>query len=591
MNVIVSAAPKRLAVTQAMVEDFLCDPVMGAKVILGYDLDAFQKARLRYYWWVPNGVDSSGYSSGKTIVDWIYIALRCLLIPGHHAGVYYPTFETGKLSFWTYYRACQSPIFRAQMGRTDENGESEGKTKSEGAACFKAFYRNGSQTLMPAPSFVKDAHTQASLRLNTLLVEEWTHVDAMGDGINKQLLGRVSRPSWNQHHPIWANHIHFTAPAKESNHPGYPRYQGISRKVRTGNPSFFAITYSHRDFSDLKCHTGKTFREEYRVESQIAQMKTSLPDSEWLAEGLGVWSESGQVFYTEGALGACVDAGVSRGVLPLVGRRQHKDDSPENYYFMGADPAPAQGEKSDSGGLVIIRAKRREGWEAYRKDSPEAWYVDAVYARRVRNVSVRQWSGLMHSLNRRFSLVKIAMDPGGGGQWIKKELAETKQLIDGQEIEVTPIVSPDDVTVADGNFSLMMVQRGDSGIESIWPGMQGDDVMVDRQHTVMQEALTHAWIGFPRRHGEVPRDEMIGWGEELVWASKGLAETLNQFLAIGVKTKADGTLDLTKNVARRFSARGKKDFVSATLNAYTAFLVWLKNGEGEDEEEDVQFMG
>src|SRR5690348_9302758 len=81
MNVITPAIPKRLTVTQTMMEDFLCDPVLAAKVILGLDLDAFQRCRLRYMWWIPELIDCSGFSSGKTIVDWAYIQLRCILIP------------------------------------------------------------------------------------------------------------------------------------------------------------------------------------------------------------------------------------------------------------------------------------------------------------------------------------------------------------------------------------------------------------------------------------------------------------------------------------------------------------------------------
>jgi len=604
MDVYVPAVPKRLTITLPMIEDFLIDPVMGAKVITGYDLDVFQAARLRYYWWVPHGIDSSGYSSGKTIVDWIYIALRCTLISDHHAGVYYPTFQNMKDTFWQYYSSCRAPIWRAQLGRLDEEGEEEGSSKSRGPSCFKAFYRNGSQTWMPAPSFVQDAKAQASLRLNTLLVEEWPQVDAMGQGINKQLSGRVTRPCYNQYHPIWCNHIHLTAPAKDSTHPGYARYKENRREVRRGDPSFFDISYCYKDHSDLPCHNGKTFREEFRIESNLKMRKVHLSENEWLGDVLGVWGESGRTFYTPEMLDAAVQLGKSRNLTVIISRQQDAP-GPETFYFAGVDPAPAQGPKSDDGAIIVLRARSRheisrlgdDDSQRLMLDSPAEWIVDTVYARRVRDVSIRQWSGMIHHLHRRFGFAKIGVDHGGGGQWVKKELGERRQLIDNVETDCTPIVTPEDITVADGYFILTMMACKDASVESIWPDMQDPGVLVDRQHTVMMEALNNQWLALPMPYKEamsIPaiRQSCIGFGEERMWAWRCLTDLQSQFIGITVLTKEDGTFSLTRHGARQFISKGKKDFVSAILIAWTAFLIWLKNNSGEQVGHDeVMFSG
>src|ERR1039457_1078370 len=92
--------PPGLRVTHDMWVSMLCDPVMAAFVIFGVRLDGFQAARLRYYWWVQNVIDSSGITSGKTIVDFLFLSLRCILIPNQEVAIYYPSFETGKTSFW-----------------------------------------------------------------------------------------------------------------------------------------------------------------------------------------------------------------------------------------------------------------------------------------------------------------------------------------------------------------------------------------------------------------------------------------------------------------------------------------------------------
>lgn len=304
-----------------MWEDFLCDPVLAARVIMGYTLDAFQAARLRYYWWVLNVIDSSGFSSGKTIVDWIWANLRCVLIPERQVGVYYPVFETGKNSFWRYYRDCSASIFRAQIGRTDEMGEDGGAGRTEGSACFKAYFRNGSTLFMPAPSFMRAAATQASMRFNDIIVEEWTHIDASSTGIDDQLIGRVTHPTWNQHHPVWGNHFVFSAPAKSQRHPSYRRFRQHQKRVESGDPSYACLGYSYKDYSTLRAHTGKTFQEEYRIESTIAARRNVSP-GDWLGEGLGIWASTGTGWFSEDALAACREAASRRGLLACTSRAQ-----------------------------------------------------------------------------------------------------------------------------------------------------------------------------------------------------------------------------------------------------------------------------
>lgn len=324
MNIHVSGGPpKHLRITQQMIADLVWDPVMAAKVLMGFELDVFQKARLRMYWHCPFLMDSSGFSTGKTITDFAYIALRCLLMESHRAGVYYPVFEQGKSTFWTYFKEVKHPIFQAHMGRMDEKGEEDGKSKSQGAACFKAFYKNGSETWMPAPSFTKDAMTQASFRFNTLLVEEWTHVDSSSDGINKQLIGRTTKPgAYNEEHPVWMNHIHFTAPAQTRVHPGFARYKEHADAVKKADPCTATLSFCYKDHSHLTCRTGKTFSREYRNQPVISKLKASLPASQFIAEGLGIWWLNCKGWFSEEMIQTCIQVGEARGIEPLLGAMQ-----------------------------------------------------------------------------------------------------------------------------------------------------------------------------------------------------------------------------------------------------------------------------
>lgn len=55
--------------TQTQLEAFFFDPVMAARVLLGVQLDVFQRVRLRFYWFFPECMDSSGVGTGKTVVQ------------------------------------------------------------------------------------------------------------------------------------------------------------------------------------------------------------------------------------------------------------------------------------------------------------------------------------------------------------------------------------------------------------------------------------------------------------------------------------------------------------------------------------------
>ena len=330
MNIITPSLPARLRITQDQWTELLTDPVMAAEILLGIKLDIFQACRLRIYWWYPEVIDSSGFSSGKTIVDWVFTVLRAILLPDQHIAVYYPVFETGKRSYWLYMNSCRSRYFHAHLGRVDEKGDDSGAGKIEGGGGHRAFFRNGSIIHLPPPSFMKRSATQASLRLNTLLVEEGTHIDDLwgngeaggqrSSGIDEQLKGRCSRQSWNQHHPIWCNHILLTAPAKTQLHPGFPRYESLQRDVDRGNPSTMTCTFNYKDYSGRRCHSGKTFREEYRVQATINSLKRSMGKAEFMGEGLGLWARSGIGWFTEVMLLNAVDLGRRRGLLPMVGR-------------------------------------------------------------------------------------------------------------------------------------------------------------------------------------------------------------------------------------------------------------------------------
>lgn len=323
--------PSTLNISQAQWETLLCDPVQAAWCILGVTLDAFQADRLRYYWWVQNVIDSSGVGSGKTIVIFIFLILRCVLLPKQKCAIYYPTFGTGKNEFWNYFAQfvlANRGVFTSQLGnplKAKSGEEVEGDGTVHGPDCYKAYFLNGNQLLMPAPSFMKDAVTQASLSLNTLVVEEWAHIDASSEGIDKQLIDRARAETWNQHHPIWGNHILLSSHAQTRLHPAAKRYGKHERKVAAGDPTYANISFSFKDYSNLWMSPGRTFKQERRIEATIENKRNTSSKSDFLGQYLGIWGENADAFFSEASILQAIAAGKRMGLLPIVSARQWEE--------------------------------------------------------------------------------------------------------------------------------------------------------------------------------------------------------------------------------------------------------------------------
>ncbi len=310
--------------SQMMWEDFLWDPCIAAKVIMGLEFDAFQQNRLRYMWFMKELEDHSSFSTGKTLVNFCFCNLRCILIPDHECAVYYPTFENGKKAFWPEFDRAKkrSEFFRAQLGRMDELGEKSGGQIVRGGSGYSAFYKNGNTLYMPAPGHKGDGETQASLRFNTIIFDEWPNIDGLGQSINKQLKDRATRQCFNQHHPIWGNKTIFTAPPRSKMHPSHRRHADMLKEARSGSPDVAVITYSFKDLSNLKSARGKSYAAEYRMLSQI---KSKLRSNEERPTAIGIWEACGKGWYSEASVERAVSLGGKRGVVPVLSKANYEN--------------------------------------------------------------------------------------------------------------------------------------------------------------------------------------------------------------------------------------------------------------------------
>ena len=371
-NLTVSAGQTRVAkhlkITSAMVDDFLIDPVLGCYVIFGQKLDVFQAVRMRYYWWCPDVIDSSGLGTGKSLCFWLFMNLRCVVLGDQWVSAYYQRFESLKSIYWQNYdkfNSRQAPLFAAQLGKLDVEGDPDGKDESKGPSCYKQYFKNDSISFGPAPDWVRGATGQAGLTFNVIGVDEWTKVEDMAksgkvvnekgsvvSGIDQQVIGRVRRRCWNQDHPIWCNHRVFMATAESMNHPGYSNYAKHLKECESGNPNFAVFTSSFKDFSNLPTENNIRFEDVPRqvtsAEGQVTSVmerqlvsdkgkpfKAVVPDwktlytlnnrytrAHWLREGCGIWARETQGWYSEADLQRCVAAGVADNLQPELQRSE-----------------------------------------------------------------------------------------------------------------------------------------------------------------------------------------------------------------------------------------------------------------------------
>ncbi len=588
IDIYVPSIPSHWKITQGMTEDFIHNPALACKVLLAKDQDVYQSSRMKLSWWSPRFMDSSGFSSAKTIGLFDLACLRAMIMEDHHIGVYYQIFSTGQQTFWSYFGPAmmRSPYFRHYMGKMDINGEDGDGTGSErkGPSCWVANFRNGSKILMPAPSFLQDAKTQASIRLNDLFIDEWTKIEATGStGIDDQLIGRATRACYNQEHPFWCNKQGFLATAEDASHPAFKRYQEFLEEVKLGNPDYVLLNYSYKDYSP-------EFRQ-YRENRVLKDLRKRKTEQGFIQEGLGFWGKTGRKWYSQDMIDAAREKGRYRRVMPLTSRDEDTDpDQPKVFFFEGIDPSKADDKKADDGAKVILRAKQRT--KEVSQDVTD-WQLDWSYAYKVRKADAQQWASIIHKKDVAFNLAGIMMDSQGGGNWIRPELGKVKLNVAGKDEKHTPIACIEDSgdIMIHARFILSMFKIKDRRVDKLFGHMKlsSPDNLVDAAHSEFFEAWEKGYFGLPPKLSELTEEQMKGWSQERIWACTLLEVMAQQLTRVTVETEPDGTIMLTKNGARKFKVlRGRKDFAYAAMYAYLRFLCWLKGLEqdGEVPEED-----
>ena len=164
----------------------------------------------------------------------------------------------------------------------------------------------------------------------------------------------------------------------------------------------------------------------------------------------GVWEHGTEDWYDSQAIKGCR----SRSV-PVLSRR----DGEASVFGLGWDTAPGTSRKSDLNAGVIWRAQPVSA--GYRSMSGlleirgRLWRLSPCWGVSVRGRTAGELSGIIHRAYQRFHFRRGVLDPGGGGDWVLKELWKPRQYFDGREHDVTGLCTPEQANLYQGAMPIL----------------------------------------------------------------------------------------------------------------------------------------
>ena len=551
-------------IQSSLARRLIANPVMALKVLLGADLDTFQAARFRHWWFCPTVMDHSGVSTGKSEMAFFFVFLRLMLLPlaaprkPRIVSVYYQSQGTAEEVFLPkveeYVR--KSRVFenqiRLQHGR---------KLWSTHKNVIVIQMREGGWCEIPAGDFMKDSQNAASKRFNDLIVDEGAMIDQLGKGINKQLLQRNTRECFNPNHPVHANHTLFLGHAEGPEHVYHKRYAGIRNAVRKrGSQNHCTITSSYRDF------TGE-FRRRFGqdvTKKAGEQYLTDLDAAEHAQIYDGLWARGTKGLYSETMRDL---------VLRMDLAAQLRREDQETLYHLGWDTAPGLTPGSDLCAGVVTAATRvpmiKDPGPGYMVIKDTLWFVRVVYAVFLPyGADVDQKAGLVHRLHLAFGFSGITIDNRGGGVEVYMKLRESRQFINNEWVQVTGLCMPKDAF----NYPLAqpIVSFYDRG-EALFVPWFGEKYVsdntgpIDYAHSQMKAIMRKGEVAWPSGPSKRDAVSLASMGHEHATILGNIEKTLGQFGNIGQKVDKNGAPVVSEKGFQKFENKGKKDGAMAAI--------------------------
>lgn len=275
--------------TAMMVDDCLHDPVLGAKVLLGYTVPPHFELRLWGMWLRPFMVDSSGFGTAKSLGIAIVSALRAILIEGRVVGICSKTKAQGELVHQYFDRWIDSSaIFRSQV-RIGTGGK---LAATHGSSHWSTKFRNGSELRTITPDFARGAEKAGSEDWHDGMFDEWTKYPDI-NAFQRQLMTRVRKPvlpPYSAGDPIFANHIYMGGTAKYQWHPCYKIVKEYEEAMHKGS-----LDDEHQSWNYH--HIPEKFRHLINLKN-IIRLERDMAKDQVAQEIHGKWTRDSMGYYS-----------------------------------------------------------------------------------------------------------------------------------------------------------------------------------------------------------------------------------------------------------------------------------------------------
>jgi len=543
---------KRSAWSRQMITDFQNDICIFVSVVLEDKMPPpFQRLRLREMAEKRFFLDLSGVNVGKTRNAAHYVAWRASCFgnaddidAGQEIAILSHTFRGAKLVFdyvegWYYTR----PEFRKQFK----------KKPIHAPDIWTAEFKNNSSIRVLPSNIVRLSEGLAGERWNVVIVDEITKFPP--NIISSKIDTRVNRP-----HEKLSLLLGNSVPEKIlQNHTIY-----LGNACWTFSPIY-------REILGNIVEKAKDKDSDYGFQSWNY---TAIP-KDW-EKALGVdekltkkhHSEMSQAVFDMLVMGICQNS--SEGYYPaeLVIPLQTNDVKVEligdedGIYILGTDPAGTEN-KSDFSMCV---------WKIVGE------MAHLVYGYRQRRVEIsgnpNAMLELIYDVVQKFRIKLIVMDWGGGGGQLAGHLFQVPK-----ELNMYPIVKMEDVR--DGQHILCMFQIPSRGIKKLFgESIGGDDILINRSHTLFQSAIENKKIAFAGSVGEGRKEQEI---------IENIVNVINEIIAIDRKKDTDGNFSLTSKGQFKFFSKGRKDSAMSALYGFIGTLIYRKLYMEATEEEESNY--
>lgn len=545
--------------TATMIEDFIYNPILAAKVILNIKVPPHEELRLMWMWTHYYTSDDSGFSTGKTFTHSVISALRCILFPGRTVGILSKTYAQGKLIFSNFDKWYDlNPIFKWCVKH--KGGKAQ---LIHGSDAHRAIFNGGSEARVLPPNFMQDAERIRSERWNDGHFDEWTTFHNF-TAFNKTIIGRVTKENQYPDCPVRQNHIHLSSTPNFIHHPSYKQVARIQRLIDAGDRDHSRFSCNYRHIPDTKEHRWLVNRK------VIFTMQTTLPKGIRRTEVDGVWEKDSLSYYS---------VNVPRYSYKVYSVNFSK--KPVMLYSAGYDVARGKSKDSSSDDFALSVFEFNSNF-----NEPPRLMLTV----RKNNITSEGMAGIIHAFHIIFGFSIITYDPGGGGLFVKDELRKDIIPIDGKVSRVYPILEIDDVSGTIGDHILIPMKRGHVYSDQRWGKMRSDSIFVNTIHREFKSAIENgnvhfpeAWTGWENEGSDWDIGAKRAWlnrNASLSIEQKNRAEmdlALSQLILVDVERNHDTNEPLLDSFGMyKFGSKGKKDSAYSLLYSYTGYDL-LKN--------------